>query len=166
LQAVIFTARDLRFRKEIEDTIRRANADLEKWVEERTTELAKTNAALRIENQARRLAENQLRDTVSLLNAALESTNDAILVVSNERKVTSCNQKFVEMWRITCDAMLGRDDKSLLAGLIDQLQNPSEFFDRVQELYADRTATSFDTLHFKDGAFLNVHRNRSVSAMR
>jgi PAS domain S-box-containing protein len=103
IQAVIFTARDLRFRKEIEDAISRANTDIEKRVEERTTELAKINAALRIENQARRQAENHSQHTVSLLNATLDSTADGILVVSNDGKITSCNQKFVEMWSVSCE---------------------------------------------------------------
>src|SRR5215469_6680269 len=44
IQGVIFTARDLRFRREVENVIQLANADVEKRVEERTTELAKTNA--------------------------------------------------------------------------------------------------------------------------
>ena len=53
VQGVIFSARDLRYRRDIEEAIRRVNADVEKRVEERTTELAKANAALRLENQTR-----------------------------------------------------------------------------------------------------------------
>src|SRR5262249_47675360 len=48
--AVVFTARDLRYRREAERAVRAANADFERRVEERTMELAKANAALRIEN--------------------------------------------------------------------------------------------------------------------
>jgi two-component system, cell cycle sensor histidine kinase and response regulator CckA len=150
-QAVIFTARDLRFRKEIEVAIHRSNADTEAKVAKRATELTKINAELRIENQARRQAESRLQHTVSLLNATLDSTADGILVVSAEGKITSCNQKFVKMWRLTFDSSVGRDDQSLLANVLDQLQNPNDFLDRVQELYADPSATSFDVLLFKDG---------------
>jgi signal transduction histidine kinase len=86
---------------------------------------------------------------VSLLNATLESTADGILVVSNDGKVTSCNQKFVDMWHLRF--AIGRDDQSILSDVTDQLQNPNDFLERVRELYADPSATSFDVVHFKDG---------------
>lgn len=157
MRAVIFTAHDVRFRNEVEDAIRRANADNEEQVERRTIELAKINAALRIENQARRQAENQLRHTVSLLKATLDSTADGILVVSTDGKVTSCNQKFAEMWGVNCDPTIGDFDGNLIEGVIDKLQSPNEFLDRVHELYSDPTATSVDVLHFSDGRI--VERN-------
>jgi PAS domain S-box-containing protein len=150
-RAVVFTARDLRFRKEIEAAILRSNADVEAETAKRTTELAKINAALRIENQARLQAENRLQHTVSLLNATLESTADGILVVSNEGKVTSCNKKFVEMWHLTCESSIGKEDKAVLERVIDQLQSPSDFLEKVRSLYTDLTATSFDVVYFKDG---------------
>ena len=151
IQAVVFAARDLRFRAEIEDVILRDNADFGKPVEDRTTELAKINATLRIENQARCRAEKQLQNTISVLNATLDSTADGILVVSTEGRILSCNRKFLEMWRIGCDSSVGKDDEKLLAQVMEQLKNPNDFLDKVRALYADRSATSFDVLLFKDG---------------
>jgi two-component system, cell cycle sensor histidine kinase and response regulator CckA len=150
IQAVIFTARDLRFRKELEAAIRRANADTDAAVEKRTTELTRINAELRIENQARRRAEDRLQQSISLLNATLDSTADGILVVSTEGKVASCNQKFVDMWRLSCHASIGKDDHILLAEVSHQLKDPKNFLEKVQTLYAD-DSTSFDVLYFKDG---------------
>ncbi len=150
-RGVIFSARDLRFRKEIEAAILRANADTEAEVTKRTTELTKINAELRIENQARRQAESRLQHTISLLNATLDSTADGILVVSVEGKVTSCNRKFIEMWRLECCPPIERDDESLLSCVSDQLQKPKDFLDKVHVLYAEPAATSFDVLLFRDG---------------
>lgn len=150
-RAVIFAARDLRFRKEIEAAILRANADTEAEVAKRTTELTKINAELRIENQARRQAESRLQHTISLLHATLDSTADGILVVSLDGKVTSCNKKFAEMWRLECDPSIEKDDQALLARVSDQLQRPSDFLNKVRRLYADPSATSFDVLFFRDG---------------
>jgi two-component system, cell cycle sensor histidine kinase and response regulator CckA len=150
-RAVIFSARDLRFRKEIEAAILRANADTEAEVARRTTELTKINAELRIENQARQQAESRLQHTISLLNATLDSTADGILVVSGEGKITGCNKKFAEMWRLECPPSIERDDESLLSRVSDQLQNPKEFLDKVRALYAEPAATSFDVLVFRDG---------------
>src|SRR5215472_10663378 len=156
-RAVIFSARDLRFRKEIEAAILRANADTEDEVAKRTTELTKINAELRIENQARRQAESRLHHTISLLNATLDSTADGILVVSVDGKVTRCNKKFVEMWRLDCHTPVERDDESLLSQVSDQLQDPEEFLDKIRVLYADAAATSFDVLFFRDGRIFERH---------
>ena len=151
VRGVIFTARDLRFRKDIEAAILRANADTEAEVAKRTTELTKINAELRIENQARRQAENRLEHTISLLHATLDSTADGILVVSLDGKVASCNKKFAEMWRLDCGSSIEKDDQTLLARVSDQLQRPRDFLDKVRLLYADPAATSFDVLFFRDG---------------
>ena len=79
IHAVVFTARDLRFRKEVEAAIHRANDDTQKEAAGWVTVLARINAELRIENRARRQAESQLQQTVSLLNATLDSTADGVL---------------------------------------------------------------------------------------
>jgi two-component system, cell cycle sensor histidine kinase and response regulator CckA len=151
IHAVVFTGRDLRFRKEVEAAIHRANEDTQTEAAQRVTELARINAELRIENQARRQAESQLQQTISLLNATLESTADGVLVISNDRKVTSCNKKFAEMWHLGSDCLMGEDDKTLLAKVTDQIQDPDGFLARIQELVEAPGAAGFDIVQFKDG---------------
>ena len=151
IQGVIFTARDVRYRGEIKEAIRSANVDVQERAEERTSELARRNAALRIENQARLQTEKQLQQAVSLLNATLDATADGILVVSTEGKISSCNGKFLEMWRIDCGSAIGQRDQDLLAQALPQVQNSAEFLTKVKELYSSPEATSFDVLHLKDG---------------
>jgi two-component system cell cycle sensor histidine kinase/response regulator CckA len=148
---VIFTARDVRYREEVEDAIRSANVDVRERAEDRTTELAKRNASLRIENQTRLQAEKQLQQAISLLNATLDATADGILVVSTEGKVSSCNGRFLEMWGISCESAIGQRDEDLLAQALPQLQNSAEFLAKVRELYSSPEATSFDILHLKEG---------------
>lgn len=148
---VVFTARDLRYRREIEDTIRRSNADLDRRVEERTMELARANAALRLENRQRRYTERQLQESISLLNATLESTADGILVVSTDRSIRSFNRKFVEMWRLRESALLNMADSDLIRLAAPQLENPEEFLRSTVTLYASPTQTSIDTLKLRDG---------------
>jgi len=151
IRGVIFTARDIRYREEVEEAIRSANVDVKEREEERTTELAKRNAYLRIENQARLQAEKQLQQAVSLLNATLDATADGILVVSTEGKISSCNRTFLEMWGVDCGSAAGQRDEDLLAKALPQLQNSAEFLTKVKELYESPAATSFDVLHLKDG---------------
>src|SRR6476469_974058 len=151
IRGVIFTARDIRYREEVEEAIRSANVDVKEREEERTTELARRNAALRIENQGRLQTEKQLQQAVSLLNATLDATADGILVVSTEGKISSCNRTFLEMWGVDCGSAAGQRDEDLLAKALPQLQNSAEFLTKVKELYESPAATSFDVLHLKDG---------------
>jgi two-component system, cell cycle sensor histidine kinase and response regulator CckA len=151
IQGVVFTARDVRFSQEVEHAIRLANADVEKRVDERTTELAKANAALRLENRSHRETERRLQATISLLNATLNSTADGLLVVGRDGKVSGCNRRFLQMWHLQCESAVGLRDADLLAAVVDQLQDPDEFIRKVNALYAEKAATSFDVLLFKDG---------------
>lgn len=99
----------------------------------------------------RRTAEEERDKTLSLLSATLESTTDGILVVSKERKITSFNQKFLEMWKIPDHIIEERDAKNALMYAVDQLKDPDEFLARVNELYSHPEVDSFDVLEFKDG---------------
>jgi two-component system cell cycle sensor histidine kinase/response regulator CckA len=151
IRGVIFTARDVRYREEVEEAIRSANVDLKEPIEERTTELARRNAELRIENQARLRTGQQLQNVVSLLNATLHATADGILVVSTEGQVMSCNERFLEMWGIACKATIGKDDVELLAVALPQIESSEQFLNKVKDLYSRPEATSFDVIRLKDG---------------
>ena len=95
--------------------------------------------------------EEELKRANSLLNAALESTADGLLVVTMEGKVASFNRKFLELWRIPENLVAQRDDQALLQFVLDQLKAPAAFLDRVMELYQSPEASSFDELEFRDG---------------
>jgi len=151
IRGVIFTARDVRYREEVQEAIRSANVDLKEPIGGRTTELARRNAELRLENLARLRTEQQLQNAVSLLNATLHATADGILVVSTEGKVMSCNERFLQMWGIACNATIGKDDAELLAVALPQIESSEEFLNKVKDLYSRPEATSFDVIRLKDG---------------
>ncbi|HNT33896.1 MAG TPA: PAS domain S-box protein, partial [bacterium] len=106
---------------------------------------------LEIDITERKRAEEALRNSVSLLNASLDSTADGILVVNREGKVTLWNRKFAELWRLSDELLATHDDATLLAAVLSQLKHPEQFLDQVRALYASPEATSFDTLDFLDG---------------
>ncbi|MFA3781751.1 PAS domain S-box protein [Melioribacteraceae bacterium 4301-Me] len=99
----------------------------------------------------RKLSEQKLRDTLSLLYATLESTADGILVVNLEGKIVSFNQKFIQMWRIPSAVIASGDDKKALSFVLNQLKDPESFLKKVNELYSQPEAKSNDILIFKDG---------------
>lgn len=99
----------------------------------------------------RKQAEEEASRSLSLLDAALESTADGILVVNRQGAVKRWNRKFADMWSINDDVLATRDDETFLNSILDQLKQPDRFVKKVKELYADPREKSFDILEFKDG---------------
>ena len=99
----------------------------------------------------RKRAEEKIKQTLSLLNATLESTADGILVVDSEGKIESFNRKFVQMWHIPESIIASQSDDQALAFVLNQLKDPENFLAKVRELYSQPAADSFDLLEFKDG---------------
>jgi PAS domain S-box-containing protein len=108
------------------------------------TELKKTEEALR-------QSEHEVRSSLSLLQATLESTADGILVVDRNGRIVTFNRRFTEMWGIPEDLLQSREDDRALAFVLDQLQDPGAFLAKVRELYAQPEAESHDMLAFRDG---------------
>jgi signal transduction histidine kinase len=116
--------------RQAQNELQAAHDKLDRRVEERTQELA---------------------GLVSLLNAALESTADGILVVDEQGQVTSYNSKFTDMWRVPPELMAARDDRQLLNYVVGQLKEPDSFLAKVRELNAQPEIESLDALECIDG---------------
>ncbi|NCC05456.1 MAG: PAS domain-containing sensor histidine kinase [Proteobacteria bacterium] len=100
---------------------------------------------------ARKKVEDNLRHSLSLLDATLESTTDGILVVDSNGAITKWNRNFLELWRLPHDLANMRDEGSLLANIIPQVAHREEFEAGVRELYAHPEETSFDQIELLDG---------------
>jgi diguanylate cyclase (GGDEF)-like protein/PAS domain S-box-containing protein len=103
------------------------------------------------EEPADPVALREARQSLSLLEATLESTTDGILVVDLNGRIVSYNQRFAEMWRISPEVLQTHDDDGALAFVVEQLAHPKAFLDKVRELYAVPEAESMDALTFRDG---------------
>jgi|SRR5579884_245687 len=123
----------------------------EQSVPERIGALEAANKELEAEiaDQARR--EEELKTALSLMNAALESTTDGLLIVDREGKIRTFNRKFVEMWQIPPPIVDSREDDQALNYVLEQLKEPEQFLAKVRELYSQPNAESYDILEFKDG---------------
>ncbi|MBN2588974.1 MAG: PAS domain S-box protein [Sedimentisphaerales bacterium] len=99
----------------------------------------------------RKKAELELKRTLSLYTATLESTADGILVVDINGKIQSCNKKFLQLWNLPEKIIEDKDDEKLLNFVLNQLSDPEGFIKKVHRYYSHPEETSCDILEFKDG---------------
>jgi PAS domain S-box-containing protein len=84
------------------------------------------------------------------LAAALDASDEGILIVSRDGRVLSANRRFRELWRMPeAIASTGEDDL-LLAHVLEQLVDPESFLAKVHSIYGG-DAEVRDVLHFRDG---------------
>lgn len=103
-----------------------------------------------LEERVRERSAEALR-SYSLLQAAINSTADGLLVVSRDGKVTGANQRFFELWCIPEILAGTKDDERLLGYVLDQLHDPHAFLAKVRELYEEPERESFDLVELQGG---------------
>ena len=116
-----------------------------------TEELRARELALEVEQRKR--TEGALKESGSVLKATLESTQDGVLVVSADGKVSHCNRRFSEIWSIPDELLAKGEDDVLVDYVMPQLVDPEQFSTKVKELYQS-SRPSEDTLHFRDGRII------------
>src|SRR6185369_3877418 len=80
----------------------------------------------------RKRSEREVRRAVTLLQSTLDSTADGILVVGEEGKILTYNQRFVDMWRIPQHIVESGQDDLAVQFVLDQLDDPNEFLRAVK----------------------------------
>ena len=143
-------AQDITERKRIERELRQLTEDLEQRVLARTSELS-------IANKALLNSEAELKNSLSLINATLESTADGILVVSPTGTVEGWNRQFLELWHMDRDhpPLTHENQLSELASTL--LLAPEQFSQLVERLKEAAGSDSFDIIEFKDGRVFERH---------
>ncbi|MGE5412761.1 MAG: PAS domain S-box protein [Syntrophomonadaceae bacterium] len=99
-------------------------------------------------------AEKELRRSLALLNATIDATADAILVVDAAGRMAHFNRRFVELWGIPEDVAESRDESRALASVLDRLADPAAFLKKVMSVYAQPAVPSHDLLELKDGRLI------------
>jgi PAS domain S-box-containing protein len=140
VESTIAQGQDITDRKKVESAYRL-----------RADQYAKMNITLKKEIAQRKLIDENLKKTLSLLNASLESTADGILVVDRQGMITSYNQNFVNMWNIPRDLMKTREYLIIIKYFLEQIKEPEGFSDRMKDLLKHLSRESYDMIELKDG---------------
>ncbi len=96
-------------------------------------------------------ADRELRIQKALLEAQGEASIDGILVVSDEGRILSYNQRFVELWKIPQEVVARRSDDAAVEFVLDQVADPVGFAERVEHLYNHPDEESRDEIALTDG---------------
>ena len=101
-----------------------------------------------------RKREKLYRKTLSLFATTIESTADGIVVMSLDRRIVTCNKKFVEMWNVDKDIIEKKDGERLIDLVAGQIVNRDEFIQKLKLAYADPLSTVTETIELKDGRII------------
>ncbi|MEY2518689.1 MAG: hypothetical protein QOF24_448 [Verrucomicrobiota bacterium] len=93
----------------------------------------------------------ELAHSLSMLSATLESTTDGILVTDEHGKIITWNRKFIEIWRVPKEVIEAREHRQLYELTGQQFADPKEFSDRINAIYSESPAETFEMLETADG---------------
>ncbi len=115
------------------------------------------NRRLRSEIAEHRRSEQRLAESVSLLEATLESTDVGILIADTAGRITRCNKRFQSLWSIGDELLRTRTEAELLTDhALVQLKRPARFMGKVKHLLAHPDEESFDLVEFRNGRTLET----------
>jgi two-component system sensor kinase FixL len=115
---------------------------------------------------SRKRVEEEVKESLSLLEATLDATADGILVVDVSGKIKGFNRQFQGIWGIP-DAVLQKGNNEEAAAVAaQQVKDPDAFQAMRRRSGANVEAESFDTLELKDGRIVERYSRPQVIGNR
>jgi PAS domain S-box-containing protein len=96
----------------------------------------------------------ELALSLSMMQATLDSTTDAIVVTDLRGNVRDFNEKYAQMMGVTREQLKAADVNELRLKFSQRFKDPEGFVAQVMEIYRTKPAETFDVLEWKDGTIL------------
>lgn len=106
------------------------------------------------DHSERKQTEEQLKLSLSLLQATLDSTTDGILVVNQLGEIVSYNRQFKLIFNHSEEILKAGKDSIAIESILSQLKDPDMFVAKIKYLYENPELESFDIIELKDGRIL------------
>jgi len=107
--------------------------------------------------QAKEALERNAKElalSLSMMQATLDSTTDAIVVTDLHGNVRNFNQKYCEIMGVTREQLKKADIDKLRLKFSQRFKDPEGFVVRVMEIYRRAPAETFEVMEWKDGTIL------------
>ncbi len=101
--------------------------------------------------------EQKLQFANTLLRTQMDASPDGILVVDENARIISYNQRFATMFNIPLDLLRAQVDAPVLAAATSVMTNPAAFLARVRYLYDHPDEAGYDELETTDGRSIDRH---------
>jgi len=99
----------------------------------------------------RKLAEENLIKTLSLLSATLEATAEGIIVMDMSERFERWNQRFVELWKMDEDILYKQDLGQFRSYMASLMADPDAYLHGISEILKNPDRSSQDLLKLADG---------------
>ena len=96
----------------------------------------------------------ELALSLSMMQATLDSTTDAIVVTDMTGNVRNFNEKYCQMMGVTRAQLKKADVHKLRLKFSQRFKDPEGFVSRVMEIYRTAPTETFEVLEWKDGTIL------------
>ncbi|HEY6071753.1 MAG TPA: ATP-binding protein [Chthoniobacterales bacterium] len=96
----------------------------------------------------------ELALSLSMMQATLDSTTDAIVVTDLNGNVRNFNEKYCRMMGVTREQLKKADVNKLRLKFAQRFKDPAGFVSRVMEIYRRAPAKTFEVFEWKDGTVL------------
>jgi PAS domain-containing protein len=77
------------------------------------------------------------------------------MVVNNDRKIVSLNQKFISIWKLPQHVVQTGGERQVFQFIIEQLENPQSFLIDTRNVHEQRSLEIQDLVKLKDGRFFS-----------
>ena len=99
----------------------------------------------------RKRYEWEARRAVTLLQSTLDSTADGILVIMQDGRILTWNQRFADMWGVPAGLLESHDDSGLIGRIVQEVVDPGAFLDNLAALSNRPDEKSLHIIRLKDG---------------
>ncbi len=131
-----------------------------RWVENRyvpilnaSGQLVETSGVM-VDVTERKAAAEKLQFANSLLATLKETSPDAILVVDADRRISTFNQHFMDLWRLPRHLLGPGTDDAALAVAAQDMKNPEAFKASVYHLYQHPDESLREDVETADGRYI------------
>lgn len=94
---------------------------------------------------------HELEQSLAMMRAAFDATADGIIATNSNGRITSLNEQYLKMFRVDRQLVMGQDHRRVVAHLSAQLEDPTAYRARIDEIYRSSPLETFDELRMRDG---------------